>query len=132
MKLGAEAKILVGTPDTFLDSTAANGTAGVVFEDDGTTGYFYAVRPGAELEILDALHVYDVANVTDRQLPATVQIFWDATETAAVLLISGYGHALYDFQRAAGFCRNAFPPARNGQAPKRELTDELIEQYFAA
>ena len=128
MKLGTEAKILVGTPDTFLDSTAANGTVGVIFEDDGTTGYFYAVRPGAELEILDALHVYDVANVTDRQLPTTVQIFWDAAETAAVLLIGGYGHALYDFQRAAGFCRNAFPPARNGQTPKRELTDELIEQ----
>lgn len=132
MQLGAEAKILVGTPDTFLDSTAAAGMVGVVFEDDGTTGYFYAVRPGAKIEILDALHVYDVANVTDRQRPATVQIFWDATETAAVLLIGGYGHALYDFQRMAGFCRNAFPPARNGQIAKRELTDELIEQYFAA
>jgi hypothetical protein len=132
MNLGAEAKITVGTPDTFLESTAAAGERSVIFEDDGTTGYFCAVRPGAELEILDALHVYDVANVTDRQIPVTVQIFWDETESAAVLLINGYGHALYDFQRSAGFCRNAFPPARNGQTLKRELTDELIEQYFAA
>jgi hypothetical protein len=132
MNLGAEAKITVGTPDTFLHSTAAAGERSVIFEDDGTTGYFYAVRPGAELEMLDALHVYDVANVTDRQIPVTVQIFWDETESAAVLLINGHGHALYDFQRSAGFCRNAFPPARNGQTLKRELTDELIEQYFAA
>jgi hypothetical protein len=132
MQLGAEAKIIVGTPDTFLDSTAAAGTVGVVFEDDGTTGYFYAMRPGTEAGILDALHVYDVVDVADRELPATVQIFWDVTETAAVLLIGGYAHALYDFQRMAGFCRNAFPPARDGQNLKRELTDELIEQYFAA
>jgi hypothetical protein len=132
MNLGAEAKITVGTPDTLLESTVAAGERSVIFEDDGTTGYFYAVRPGAELEMLDALHVYDVANVTDRQIPVTVQIFWDETESAAVLLINGYGHALYDFQRSAGFCRNAFPPASNGQILKRELTDELIEQYFSA
>jgi hypothetical protein len=49
-----------------------------------------------------------------------------------VLLINGDSHALYDFERAAGFCRNAFPAARNGQTVKRELTDELVEQYFAA
>jgi len=132
MHLGTEEKITVGTPDTIVDSTAAGGERSVIFEDDGTTGYFYAVRPGAELEILDALHVYDVANVADRHLAVKVQLVWDETWTAALLLINGYGHALYDFQRAAGFCRSAFPAARNGQTLKRELTDELIEQYFAA
>lgn len=132
MQLGAKAKVTVGTPDTFLDSTAAAGTLGVVFEDDGTTGYFYALRPGTENAILDALHVYNVADVEDRQIPVTVQLFWTVTETAAALIINGYCHALYDFQRQAGFCRNAFPPAPNGQVLKRELTDELVEQYFAA
>ena len=132
MHLGTEAKVTVGTTDTFLDSTAVGGKNSVVFEDDGTTGYFYAVRTGTEQEILDTLHIYDVANVTDRHIPVKIQIFWDETWTAAVLLINGHGHALYDFQRSAGFCRNAFPAARNGQTLKRELTDELIEQYFAA
>lgn len=132
MHLGTEAQITVGTADTFLDCTAVDGERSVVFEDDGTTGYFYAVQTGAEQEILDALHVYDVANVADRQVPVRVQIFWDENWTAAVLLINGYGHALYDFQRAAGFCRNAFPAATNGQVLKRELTDELIQQYFEA
>jgi hypothetical protein len=132
MHLGPEEKITVGTPDTIVESTAAGGAHSVIFEDDGTTGYFYAVRPGAELEILDALHVYDVADVADRHLPVKVQLMWDETWTAALLLLNGYGHALYDFQRAAGFCRNAFPPATNGQLLKRELTDELIQQYFEA
>ena len=132
MHLGTEEKITVGTPNTIVDSTAAGGERSVIFEDDGTTGYFYAVRPGADMEILDALHIYDVANVADRHIPVKVQLVWDETWTAAVLLINGYGHALYDFQRAAGFCRNAFPAAINGQLLKRELTDELIQQYFEA
>jgi hypothetical protein len=132
MHLGTEEKITVGTPDTVVESTAVGGERSAIFEDDGTTGYFYAVRPGAELEILDALHVYDVASVADRRIPVKVQLVWDEAWTAAVLLINGYGHALYDFQRSVGFCRNAFPPARNGQTVTRELTDELIDQYFAA
>ena len=131
MQLGAETKFLVGTK-IFLDSTAVKGSIGVVFEDDGTTGYLYAVEPGIELTLLDALHIYNVADVADRQLPITAQLFWTVGETAAALIINGFCHALYDFQRQAGFCRNAFPVARNGQTLKRELTDELVEQYFAA
>jgi hypothetical protein len=132
MHLGAEVRVIVGTPDILLESTTAAGERSVIFEDDGTTGYFYAIRPGAELEILDALHVYDVANIADRQIPVTVQIFWAENRAAAVLLINGHSHALYDFERSVGFCRNAFPAARNGQLLKRELTDELVEQYFSS
>ncbi len=131
MQLGAEVKFTVGT-ETLFDSTAAKGSVSVVFEDDGTTGYLYAVEPGDEMRLLDALHVYNVADVEDRQLPVTAQLFWTVEETAAALVINGYCHALYDFQRQAGFCRNAFPPAQNGQLLKRELTDERVEEYFAA
>ncbi len=131
MQLGAEKTFLVGTPDTLLDSVNAADTAGVIFQDDGTTGYFYAVRPGAELFLLDALHVYNVADVADRDQPVTVQLFWTADETAAALLLNGRCHALHDFAQPAGFCRHAFPP-KPEQARPRELTDELVEQYFAA
>ena len=131
MQLGAEIRFIVGT-ETQLDSTAGKGRVGVVFEDDGTTGYFYAVAPGAETTILDALHIYNVTDVADRETPAKAQLFWTVNELAAALIINGHCHALYDFQRQAGFCRTAFPAARNGQQPKRELTDELVEQYFGA
>ena len=131
MQLGAEITFTVGT-ETLFDSTAAQGGVSVVFEDDCTTGYFYALEPGEEMKLLDALHIYNVADVEDRRLPVTVQLFWTVEETAAALIISGQCHALYDFQRQVGFCRNAFPPAQHGQTLKRELTDELVEQYFAA
>lgn len=131
MQLSAELKFLVGTPDTFLDTVNAADNAGVIFQDDGTTGYLYAIRPAAELLLLDALHIYDAADVADREQPATVQLFWNAEETAAALIINGRCHALYDFQRQAGFCRTAFPP-KAGQTLPRELTNELVDQYFAA
>ncbi len=137
MILGAEEQFRVGVPadgqeNRLISSTAANNEFQVLFEDDGTTGYFYALREAGELEMLDALHVYNVADVEDRAEPVTVQLFWDPPQTTAVLLINGQSHALYDFGRQMGFCRNAFPPARNGQTGSRELTDELVEKYFAA
>ena len=41
--LGAKRTIIVGT-ETFLDSVSPEKTFGVVFEDDSTTGYFYALN----------------------------------------------------------------------------------------
>ncbi|MBC6608486.1 DUF2251 domain-containing protein [Hymenobacter sp. BT188] len=137
MILSVEEKFRVGEPEPgeknrLIGSTAANNDFQVLFEDDGTTGYFYALRNDAELELLDALHIYNVADIEDREMPITAQIFWDEAQNTAVLLINGASHALYDFQRQAGFCRNAFPPAQNGQIGSRELTDELVDRYFAA
>ncbi|GAA4001085.1 DUF2251 domain-containing protein [Hymenobacter fastidiosus] len=137
MILGAEEQFRVGVPEPgaenfLLSSVAATNEFQVMFEDDGTTGYLYALREAAELVLLDALHIYNVADVTDRETPVTAQIFWDEAQTTAVLLVGGYCHALYDFQRQVGFCRTAFPPAKNGQPGSRELTDELVEKYFAA
>jgi len=139
MKLGAEQQFLVGEPpagETEMVMGSFPPTReglGAVFEDDGSTGYFYAVDQGGEdLEILDALHIYNVEDVADKQLPVTAQIFWNEEENAVALILNGQCHALYDFQRRAGFCRNAFPPAKNEQAEPRELTDELVQQYFAA
>ena len=57
----AEQTFTVGQ-DTFIDSTAENNNA-VVFEDNEETGYFYAVDRNDDLSILDALHVYNVADV---------------------------------------------------------------------
>jgi hypothetical protein len=137
MILSVEEKFRVGEPEPgeknrLISSAASNNEFQVLFEDDGTTGYFYALRNANELELLDALHIYNVADIEDREVPITAQIFWDEAQNTAVLLINGKSHALYDFQRQAGFCRNAFPPAQNGQLGSRELTDELVDKYFAA
>jgi hypothetical protein len=137
MLVGAEAQFKVGQPDAghdniLMGSAASRGEVEVMFEDDGETGYFYVIRSKPEMQIVDALHIYNVSDVADRHLPVTGQIVWDEAEHAAAFVINGYCHALYDFQQQAGFCRNAFPPPLQEQAAPRELTDELVDRYFAA
>lgn len=136
MTTGVEETFLIGQPapgadNRLLSSPAAGGDFEVMFEDDGTTGYFYALHNRPEPQLLDALHVYNVADIADREKPVTALIIWNETEDAAAFILNGYCHALYDFRQRAGFCRSAFPP-RPEQPAARELTDELVDQYFAA
>ncbi|GAB2949310.1 DUF2251 domain-containing protein [Hymenobacter coalescens] len=137
MPAGIEEQLLIGQPapgadNRLLSSAATHGRFEVMFEDDGATGYFYAISNQPETEMLDALHVYNVEDIADRDKPVTAQIIWNEPEDAAAFILNGYCHALYDFRQQAGFCRNAFPPPRRAQAAPRELTDELVDQYFAA
>lgn len=116
--------------DTFIKSTAENDNA-VVFEDNCETGYFYAVdRSYNGLKVLDGLHIYNVANVTDRHKPSIVKILWSQDLTKAFLSINNYYHAVFDFQSHAGYCRTGFPETSNSwiQIKERKLTDLLIEE----
>jgi hypothetical protein len=80
------------------------------FEDDGETGYLYAVDPErADNSILDAVHIYNVASVVDRQKPSVLSIVWSADESKCALLINDYPHAVFDFASKRGYCRTNFP-----------------------
>ena len=90
------------------DSPAGHYSA--CFEDDGETGYFYALDLAqAENGIVDAVHIYNVANVADRERPSTLTIVWSADSTKCALLINGYPHAAFDFVARRGYCRTNLP-----------------------
>ncbi|MGP0017489.1 MAG: DUF2251 domain-containing protein [Candidatus Sulfotelmatobacter sp.] len=59
------------------------------FEDEGETDYFYALdllrTPD---KILDAVHIYNVANVVDRDRPSQVDIVWSEDGSKCALLIN--------------------------------------------
>ncbi|MBJ7429550.1 MAG: DUF2251 domain-containing protein [Bacteroidia bacterium] len=114
--------------DTFIDSTVENNNA-VVFEDNCETGYFYAVDRNNDLTVLDALHIYDVANVVDKKKPSSIKIMWTEDLTKAFLSINNYYHAVFDFGHKAGYCRNGFPESNSTWTliKERYLTDELID-----
>jgi hypothetical protein len=124
----AEQIFIVGS-DTFVDCIAENGNA-VVFEDNEETGYFYAVKKSNNLEILDALHIYNVADVVDKQKPSIIKILWTKDLMKALLLINNYYHAVFDFKNKAGYCRNGFPGSNKKwvQTDERFLTDELVQE----
>ena len=102
----------------------------VVFEDDGDTGYFYALAPTAdgELELLDALHAYN-AEADLRGADVQLEIVWSADSRLAGLRINASLWALFDFAAETGWTRSEFPPpaGRWKMAGKRPpWTDELV------
>lgn len=132
MILEVEEEFIVGE-DTFLDSVTPAKSHGVVFEDDLTTGYFYAIGKLPGQEILDALHIYNVADVTYKARHCNIKIAWTDDWQFASLLINNYCHAIFDFKNKTGYSRNAFPPSNGKWKTNNErtvLTDELIEDLL--
>jgi hypothetical protein len=128
MILDLEDTFTVGE-DTYFRSDSPLFPNGVVFEDDLTTGYLYAITTDSEPPILDAVHIYNVENVIDKAKPCNIKIAWTDNGQLASLLINDYCHAIFDFKNKVGYCRNAFPPSTgewnlgNDRIP---LTDDLI------
>lgn len=104
-----ERMIRVGEP-VVIEGPSPATVFGVVFEDDGDAGYFYALDTSrGEDPVVDALHIYDVARIADRDIPSNVQIVWSGDGLKAALLINRYPHAVFDFQAKRGYCRTGFP-----------------------
>jgi hypothetical protein len=95
---------------SFVAEDSSNGQYSAVFEDDGETGYFYALDlTRTDNMILDAVHIYNVANVTDKDRPSKLAIVWTGDGLKCALTINGYPHAVFDFAAQRGFCRTNFP-----------------------
>jgi hypothetical protein len=63
--------------------------------------------------ILDAVHIYNVADVVDRDKPSQVSIVWSVDGMKCALLINNYAHAAFDFLAKRGYCRTNFPNFKN-------------------
>ena len=126
----AEQRICVGAED-FVDGTAPDGRFAVVFEDDGDTGYFYALdRSKSGQPIQDAMHIYNSANVTDKHVPSLIEIGWSPDSLKAVLLINDYPHAIFDFSAKRGYCRTGFPsPSEDGGWTGHEWDDSAFKLF---
>lgn len=104
-----DCKLRVGRKDLFTGDSPG-GRFSAFFEDDGDTGYFYALDlERADNQILDAVQIYNVANVVDADRPSELSIIWSADGSKCALLINGYPHAAFDFVARRGYCRTNFP-----------------------
>jgi hypothetical protein len=96
---------------------------GVVFEDDGDTGYLYGLDlTRQEQPIVDALHIYDVSDA-NRGRHAVVIIEWIPDRNGAVLYVGIVAGAVFDFACSRAFCRSGFPSADTGFAPSHKWDD---------
>jgi hypothetical protein len=113
IRVAAEQQLLVGRA-AVIEGPSPKGSLIAVFEDDGETGWFYAVDTSREQDpIRDAVHVYDVAQVVHREVPSVVKVGWSLDSRKAILLINDYPHAIFDFELGRGFCRTGFPPGHD-------------------
>lgn len=126
----AKQTIRVGN-SSHVQGNAPEGSYSAVFEDDGDTGYFYALDygPGGQ-PIQNALHIYNVASISDKNPPSEVKIGWSVDSEKVVLLINGYPHAVFDFASKRGYCRTGFPaPALNSGWIGHGWTDDALELF---
>ena len=105
----------------------------VVFEDDGDTGYFYALTPNGSgtLELLDALHIYN-AEADLRGTDISLELLWSEDSARAGLRVNASLWALFDFAAQTGWSRSNFPPPAGrwrmgGERPA--WSDELVKLF---
>lgn len=117
--------------ETVVQCDSSIGRYQAVFEDDGETGYFYALdTEKADNPILDALHIYNVQSVADKDEPSELHLIWFGDGMKAALFINSYPHAIYNFADAVGCCRTGFPPPAD--ASKTHEWDESQMAHFFA
>lgn len=105
----AEQAITIGQP-AVVEGPSPHAHFGIVFEDDGTTGYLYALDFSRDDNpIVDAMHIYKVDQVVCRYEPSLVQLVWSRDGFKAALIVNQYPHAIFDFEARRGYCRTGFP-----------------------
>lgn len=129
--IAAEHELNVGRA-TVAEAPAQEGSFVVVFEDDEDTGYFYALDTSdSDNPIQDALHIYNVADISDREKSSTVKIGWSMDHGKAVLLINDHPYAVFDFAGKQGYCRSGFPPSagKGWSENGHEWNDEALKLF---
>ncbi len=128
--LVAEETIKVGEP-VVVEGPAPDSRFAAIFEDDGTTGYFYALDTSrTDQPIVDARQIYNVAQVTDRNTPSVVQILWSADGLRAALVINDCPHAVIDFHARRSYCRTGFPPPPEGWSAQGVAWEDAALESF--
>ena len=126
----AKTPLQIGTP-LVIEGPSPEGDFAAVFEDDGETGYFYALdRERLVDPILDAVCIYDVAEVEGRAQPHLLHIIWSPDQTQAALLIDQHPQAVFDFSEKRGYCRTGFPDPIPEHGWSRHEWHERLQQAF--
>jgi len=124
----------------FLASDSPQTPWSVVFEDEGSAGYFYACdrsHSTHEESILDAMLIYNVSALKDSEAQRLAAIEWSRDGMQAVLYLDGTAQALFDFQAREGYCRTNFPNflSEKGDTWRKAShawSDEVFERFEAS
>lgn len=100
--------VIIGIPFSVASKTP-DGSLGVVFDDNGKTGYFFAhdYRP-EETRLLDALHVYNIEEPPSSS-PTELKIIWSEGFQAAAVILDQKPQVVFHFEQETGYANDPFP-----------------------
>ena len=134
LHLTLEDQLFLGQPKQVGTHSTVHDHLAVMFEDDGETGYFYAMDlHQAEQPIVDSLFVYNVSDIEQNSLKELrrLEICWSEEGYQAFLLLNGYPHAVFDFQQLVGYNHTKFPhPDLSSMWVHKETTHELVNKWL--
>jgi hypothetical protein len=99
---------------------------GVVFEDDGETGYLYATNEGMD-QILDALHLYNAGDTARLKPGEEAFIVWSPSSQKAGIFYHDAFQAVIDFRNKRACCRAGFPPPSQWCTSSHEWDSSLVK-----
>ncbi|PJG83891.1 DUF2251 domain-containing protein [Caviibacterium pharyngocola] len=127
-------QLLIGQPYRSGAHSTQHEHLVVIFEDDGETGYFYAMDLHQSAQpVVDSLFVYNKSDIQENTLkePRQLQIAWSEDGYKAFLLINGYPHAVFDFREFVGYNHSKFPPPEfDSMWVHKETTQELVDKWL--
>ena len=112
--IGAESELRVGEATVVESSSPSTSFVAVFEETDRPATSTRSTFETTKNPIQDAVHIYNVANVTDRGTPSTVHIVWSSDGLKAGLIINRYPRAVIDFAACRAVCRTGFPAPSSG------------------
>jgi hypothetical protein len=129
-KICSDRFIDAGTP-CIIECYALAAPYSVVFEDDGETGYFYALEnPGENARIVDELHIYNVSSVKSPSEHIRIQVVWSDDGLHAALVVNRRPEAVFDFAAKRGFCRSGFPPSSSDWSVDGHQWNDSVLGFF--
>lgn len=129
--LTLEDDLYIGTPKQLGSMSNHNDYLSVMFEDDGDTGYFYAIDTRQSQPIVDCLHIYNTNAVEEKSSVRKLQICWSEQGDFVLLLINDYPHAGFDFSKLIGYNHSKYPmPEITSMWSHEEINEEKVKQWL--
>ena len=118
----------VGT-ECFLDSVSPSTKYAVVFEEDGATGFFYALDTSlAGQQVVNALHIYDVGTGQEAGKTVRLAVVWSEDGLRTGLKRDRELVAVFDFSSSTGWQHGK--PARPAGSWNNVAWDATVEKWF--
>ena len=122
-------QIIEPTIEVVIEGPSPQGDYSCIFEDDGVTGYFYALdRSKTENPIVDAILIYQYTQGNASNRTTELKILWDGFGSKCVLSFDGHLYGMFDFENRTGYSSTGFPePDNNSGWTHVGSTEEALE-----